>query len=40
MAGYWSSSFLLFCLFMDRSGVAVHEVAEKEREKHLAILTE
>ena len=37
MAGYWPSSF--FCVFMDRDGVEVHELAKK-RGQYPAILTE
>ena len=38
MAGYWPSSFL--CVFMDRDGVEVHKLAEKEQGQYPAILTE
>ena len=39
MAGYWPSSFF-FCVFIDRDGVEVHKLAEKERGQYPAILTE
>ena len=38
MAGYWPSSFLFVCVFMDREGVEVHKLA-KEQGQYPAILT-
>ena len=38
MAGYWPSS--LFCMFMDRDKVDVHQPAKKEQGQYPAILTE
>ena len=38
MAGYWPSS--LFCVFMDRDKVEVHQPAKKEQGQYPAILTE
>ena len=37
MAGYWP---FVFCVFMDRDGVEVHKLAEKELGQYSAILTE
>ena len=40
MAGYWPSSILFFCVFMDRDRVEVHILAKKEQGQYPAILTE
>ena len=39
MAGYWPMQ-VLYCEFMDRDGVEVHNLAKKERGQYPAILTE
>ena len=36
MARYWPSSF--FCVFMDRDGVEVHKLAQKEQGQYPVIL--
>ena len=40
VAGYWSSSFFFFCVFMDRDGVKVHKHTKKELGQCQTILTE